>query len=82
MGRCTICRFYARLLKDHSHFTGNVRGYICNRCNTVLGNIERGIHKHGTEYFVCDSFVTAIDCYRFHEYLRNSPLERLGMRYR
>ncbi len=82
MGRCAICKFYARLMIDHSHATGLVRGRICNRCNTVLGLIERGLHKHGAEYFMFDSFIVEVDCSSYHSYLRTPPLQRLGMVYK
>lgn len=44
-GRCAICgttspgrKGSGRLLIDHCHATGIVRGLLCNPCNTMLGN--------------------------------------------
>ena len=28
---------------DHDHTTGDIRGYICNRCNTGLGNFRDNV---------------------------------------
>jgi|ERR1051326_611336 hypothetical protein len=30
----------ARLVVDHNHISGNVRGLLCHRCNTVVGFVE------------------------------------------
>jgi len=41
--RCAICKmpeeegWIKRLVVDHCHVTGKVRGMLCQRCNLVLG---------------------------------------------
>jgi Recombination endonuclease VII len=46
-GGCAICgqqrRPRERLHVDHDHGTGEVRGILCTRCNTVLGRMEDSI---------------------------------------
>lgn len=36
-GRCAICQKKAKLVIDHCHVSGVVRGLLCNKCNTSLG---------------------------------------------
>lgn len=37
-GRCAICGMTTdQLLEDHDHATGDTRGFLCNRCNTLEG---------------------------------------------
>jgi hypothetical protein len=38
-GVCAVkgCGNYGRLLIDHNHETGEVRGLLCYSCNTALG---------------------------------------------
>ena len=39
-GECPICLKEKRLVIDHCHNKGHVRGFICYSCNTLLGHIE------------------------------------------
>lgn len=34
-GRCGICATHGRLVTDHDHSTGLIRGLLCSRCNTA-----------------------------------------------
>ena len=44
-GKCPICNKVDKknLSVDHDHFTGKVRGIICNECNMALGNVRDSI---------------------------------------
>lgn len=40
-GKCDLCgREMQRLLTDHEHKTDRIRGFICYRCNFLLGIIS------------------------------------------
>ena len=46
--RCAICKKHISELKrrlsvDHNHKTGEVRGLLCFKCNTVLGHMNDDI---------------------------------------
>jgi len=34
---CEICDFPGRICFDHCHKTGEFRGWLCNKCNSILG---------------------------------------------
>ena len=36
-GTCEICGRICKLVVDHSHATGKVRGFICRQCNCAIG---------------------------------------------
>lgn len=36
-GACAVCGSTERLVIDHDHETGAVRGLLCNSCNLALG---------------------------------------------
>jgi len=37
---CEICGEKGIICFDHNHTTGNFRGWICKRCNSVLGFVK------------------------------------------
>lgn len=60
-GVCAICRRLPTKKKlvlqvDHCHTTGNVRGLLCNSCNTVLGLFEEDPNRfvRAIEYLTVD----------------------------
>ena len=36
-----------RLVIDHDHTTGNIRGMLCDRCNGNLGQIDKYLKNNG-----------------------------------
>jgi hypothetical protein len=43
---CEICSTTeGRFVRDHNHFTGMIRGILCEHCNSWLGTYELNIRK-------------------------------------
>lgn len=40
---CEICGAIGKICFDHDHNTGAFRGWICQRCNLVLGHVKDNI---------------------------------------
>lgn len=40
-GKCAICKKKVKLVVDHCHSTGRVRGLLCSMCNGHLGFYEK-----------------------------------------
>lgn len=40
---CELCREISKTVFDHSHSKGHFRGWICDRCNRVLGSVNDSI---------------------------------------
>jgi hypothetical protein len=37
---CEVCGSGVRIVYDHSHITGEFRGWLCNACNVALGLVR------------------------------------------
>lgn len=44
-GRCEICRRPRKLVVDHCHKTGKVRGMLCYTCNVYLGMMGDSVRR-------------------------------------
>jgi hypothetical protein len=52
-GVCFICRRpNVRVVVDHCHITGRVRGLLCDRCNGIIGiwNNDSEVARRAVEY--------------------------------
>lgn len=44
LDECEICSSRKRLVIDHDHNSGNIRGILCNMCNTMIGYAHEDTH--------------------------------------
>lgn len=44
-GLCAICVERDATDADHNHATGEIRGLLCNRCNTLLGKVRERVTR-------------------------------------
>lgn len=54
-GCCQVCgvseeSLNKRLAVDHCHATGKVRGLLCSKCNTALGQLDDSLEKISSLY--------------------------------
>ena len=50
-GACAICAAHhsecGRLVVDHDHQTGSVRGLLCHKCNLAIGLLDEDVERVG-----------------------------------
>ena len=64
---CAICEDLSeKLVLDHAHGTGHVRGFLCNSCNVKIGYVEKkgGVNANDPDYN------------KILDYLHNPPASR------
>lgn len=51
-GKCAICGQPRRLMVDHCHTSGRVRGLLCAKCNTAIGYLgeDPGVMANAINY--------------------------------
>lgn len=56
-GKCLICEMERKLVVDHSHISGKVRGLLCRQCNSGIGQLQdsAAIMRRAIEYVIKNS---------------------------
>ncbi len=52
-GQCAVCGYFTKLVVDHSHADGHVRGLLCDDCNKAGGLFKENpaILRKAADYF-------------------------------
>lgn len=59
--QCQICSCTNRLVVDHCHFSGKIRGILCSNCNSALGQFSDNIEYLGKAIEYLNSGTTNIE---------------------
>ena len=75
--QCVICGDGGKLVVDHDHVTGKIRGMLCNHCNRGLGHFR---DDPTLLEFAAQYLYASCDSPKWEEYLNAKPsgLEMLG----
>lgn len=41
--RCAVCGYTGKLVVDHEHITGDIRGLLCMPCNSAIGQVRDNV---------------------------------------
>ena len=75
--QCVICGDEGKLVVDHDHVTGQVRGMLCNHCNRGLGHFR---DDPTLLEFAAQYLYASCDSPKWEKYLNTKPsgVEMLG----
>ena len=63
---CVICGMEAKLVVDHDHVTGKIRGMLCNHCNRGLGHFrdDPALLEFAAQYLFASADLPEWDAYK------------------
>jgi len=67
--QCVICGSDGKLVVDHDHVTGKIRGMLCNHCNRGLGHFR---DNPELLEFAAQYLYASVDSLKWEEYLKAS----------
>lgn len=83
-GRCSICKEHEtrkrRLSLDHDHETGRLRGFLCSRCNLLIGNARDSVAllKMAVAYLSAPPLRVPTVGVKFLPGFKSEPAEKAG----
>ena len=57
---CAICKRQRKLVVDHNHITGAVRGLLCQPCNVLVGYVEEADKLQAANDYLAEQKVWSV----------------------